>query len=152
MTSRAFYALHDTRTPVAGGRGGDESQRGLQPVRLRAVFERAGWLPHGGLALANSLATALEMAALLVLLRRRLKGLEGSAVWLGVSKALLAAAVMGAVVAGWLRLAGDWPAAVQALGGLLLGAGSYAGMALALKMPEVKSLTGAVLRRLKRSG
>ena len=40
-------------------------------------LQRIGWMPHGGLALANSLATAIEAPVLLVLMRRRLAGLTG---------------------------------------------------------------------------
>ena len=39
--------------------------------------------PHGGLALANSLATALEMVGLLLLMRRRLNGLDGGSILAG---------------------------------------------------------------------
>ncbi|MBI4769781.1 MAG: murein biosynthesis integral membrane protein MurJ, partial [Chloroflexi bacterium] len=64
ILSRAFYALHDTRTPVAVGAVAMSLNVALSLLFAR-LFERAGWLPHGGLALANSLATALETAALL---------------------------------------------------------------------------------------
>lgn len=34
-------------------------------------------MPHGGLALANSFATALEATALFIFMRKRLNGIEG---------------------------------------------------------------------------
>ena len=75
ILARAFYALHDTKTPVLVG----VAAMGLNMVfslGFARLFAQIGWLPLGGLALANSLATALEAAALLILMRRRLGGLN----------------------------------------------------------------------------
>ncbi|HEX9013900.1 MAG TPA: murein biosynthesis integral membrane protein MurJ, partial [Anaerolineaceae bacterium] len=83
---RAFYSLHDTKTPVLVG----ASAMGLNvflSLGFAALFRSLGWMPHGGLALANSLATALEMAAALVLLRRRLNGLGGDQLATGLAQA-----------------------------------------------------------------
>ena len=77
IAARAFYALQDTRTPVVVGAGAMALNVGLS-LGLAWAFSRWGWMPHGGLALANSLATALECLVLLVLLRRRTGGLEGA--------------------------------------------------------------------------
>jgi peptidoglycan biosynthesis protein MviN/MurJ (putative lipid II flippase) len=59
-----------------------------------------GWMPHGGLALGNSLATFLEMLVLLYLMRRRLAGLEGTAILNAVAKSALAVGGMGLVLLG----------------------------------------------------
>jgi len=48
----------------------------LFSVGFALLFAEIGWMPLGGLALANSLATALEAIALLVMMRRRLGGLH----------------------------------------------------------------------------
>ena len=69
------------------------------------LFTQIGWMPHGGLALANSLATALESIALLYLMRRKLQGLEGKTIWQGVLKALIASAAMAAGLLLWLHFA-----------------------------------------------
>jgi putative peptidoglycan lipid II flippase len=71
IVTRTFYALHDTLTPVLIGVGA----MGINVV-LSLILIRS--LAHGGLALANSTATILEMVGLLLLIRRRLEGLEGS--------------------------------------------------------------------------
>ena len=76
IVSRAFYALHDTKTPVFVGVAAMSLNVGLSYL-FSFLFARAGWMPHGGLALANSLATFLEMGALLFFMRRRLIGIEG---------------------------------------------------------------------------
>jgi putative peptidoglycan lipid II flippase len=73
---RAFYALHDTRTPVFVGILAMLANITLS-LGLMSLFGGLGWMPHGGLALANSLATTGEMVILLYLIRQRLGGLEG---------------------------------------------------------------------------
>jgi putative peptidoglycan lipid II flippase len=75
VLTRAFYAQHDTRTPVIVG----AIAMGLNVIfsfAFSALFENIGWMPHGGLALANSLATALEVTALLIIMRTRLNGIN----------------------------------------------------------------------------
>ncbi|HEX9386759.1 MAG TPA: murein biosynthesis integral membrane protein MurJ, partial [Anaerolineales bacterium] len=76
VLTRAFYAQHDTKTPVIIG----TIAMGLNVVfsfAFARLFVQIGWMPHGGLALANSLATALEATALFIFMRRRLNGIEG---------------------------------------------------------------------------
>ena len=77
IVSRAFYAMHDTKTPVLVGTVAMSLNLAFSFL-FSAWFERLGWMPHGGLALANSLATALEMVGLLYFMRRRLDGLRSA--------------------------------------------------------------------------
>jgi len=74
ILSRAFYALHDTKTPVIVGTIA-MALNALFSFAFVALFSRIGWMPHGGLALANSFATALEAVALFVVMRKRLNGI-----------------------------------------------------------------------------
>ncbi len=74
VLSRAFYALQDTKTPVFVGIGA-MSLNILFSLVFSVLFMSIGWLPFGGLALANSIATGLETAVLLVIMRKRLQGL-----------------------------------------------------------------------------
>jgi putative peptidoglycan lipid II flippase len=136
---RAFYALHDTKTPVAIGVAAMGLNVALSLV-LVVAFQAAGWLPFGGLALSNSLATTAEMAVLLALLRRRMDGLEGRRLLASLARIALAAATMGAVVAAaawWLQDASAWLLAGVAL---LVGAGSYVGISLALGASEPRAI------------
>ena len=146
VVSRAFYALHDTRTPVMVG----AVAMGLN-IAFSLVFSRLftywGWMPHGGLALANSLATALEMSALLVLMRRRLHGLEGHRLGVVLWQSALAALVMGLAVQGWLNLATHMGRAVSLAGGLLIGVVFYALVIYLLRVPELRSLTAIIKAR-----
>ena len=75
----------------------------------------------GGLALANSLATALEALGLLVLMRRRLEGLPLGALAKGALQAAAAALAMGLAVWGWMRLVPGSSAWLVAGGGVALG-------------------------------
>jgi putative peptidoglycan lipid II flippase len=148
ILARAFYALHDTRTPVAVGAAA-MSLNILFSFAFLALFRRLGWLPHGGLALANSLATTLEMTGLLLLMRRKLGGLDGRYVWGGTLRALLAALVMGTALAGWLTLGETLPSWLSAGGGMLLGGGVYGLVVWALGVSEARTLLQAAWRRLR---
>jgi putative peptidoglycan lipid II flippase len=115
-----------------------------------ALFERIGWMPHGGLALANSLATALESVALVILMSRRLKGLEGGYVWKGIGISVIGTVLMAAVVVGWSLLFATSSRLVLVFGALGLGVAVYGGLMWALKMPELMGMVRALVGKLKR--
>jgi len=146
LVSRAFYALQNTRTPVIVG----ALAMGLNvafSLIFSAWFARQGLQPHGGLALANSLATGLECLALLFLMRRRLGGLDLGRLRPGLAASLIASVGMGAGLWGWLQLTGDRPAWLVALVGVALGGLLYWAAALLLRAPEARQLPGLLLRR-----
>lgn len=149
ILARAFYAMHDTRTPVLVG----ATAMGLNVVfsiLFAALFSAWGWMPHGGLALGNSLATALEAAVLLGLMSRRLEGLEGRSLLKAVLQAGAATLGMSAAIAAWLNLSAGQAAWVAALGGVGLGGGIYGLLALLFGMPEIRQVLGAIQRRIRR--
>jgi len=148
IISRSFYALNDTRTPVAVGVGAMALNLGLS-LLLASLFQRIGWMPHGGLALANSLATFLEAGVLLAVMRHRLNGLQGEKVLRGVFKALLATVGMSAVLVGWLALARGWGSAVITLGGIAISLPVYAGLLGLLRTEELGMLREGVGRLLR---
>jgi putative peptidoglycan lipid II flippase len=136
---RAFYAMHDTRTPVAVGIGAMGLNVALSLAFIGA-FQAVGWMALGGLALSNSLATTLEMVVLMAILRRRLNGLEGRRMARSLARIAVSAAVM-AVVAGvvaWM-LAGSSGLLV---GGLAVVAGvvAYVGVSLLLGASEPRAV------------
>lgn len=147
VLARAFYALHDTKTPVLVGVVA-MSLNVVFSFAFSALFERVGWMPHGGLAAANSLATALETGGLLFLMRRRLDGLEGKRVLQGLVAAVLGSGVMGVVLGLWMWLAGDRSPVWVLVGGVALGGAVYAGMMTVLRVAEVRQMVGLVRRRL----
>lgn len=157
IVSRAFYALHDTKTPVLVGAAAMTFNICLsilfagwyiQGSHFPGLFTQIGWAPHGGLALANTIATTLEMAALLFLMRRRLYGLQGVRILKGFGAALASAVVMGAALYGWtIGLTGKsvW---LIGLGGVVLGVGVYGALIAWMRVPELQSLAAAIRRRL----
>jgi putative peptidoglycan lipid II flippase len=147
LLARAFYALHDTRTPVAIGII-VMSLNVLFSLAFSALFTRLGWPPHGGLALANTLATALEAVGLLVFMRRRLHGLEGRRILQGSLQALAASLVMGLGLAAWLRFSGALPVWLVVGGGLVVGGLLFGLVVLALKNAEALALLRLLKRRL----
>jgi putative peptidoglycan lipid II flippase len=97
IVTRAFYALQDTRTPVAVA--------GIAMVAnlSLALLLRPG-LGHGGLALALSTASGLEAALLLILARRRLGGLEESQLAASTIRSLAGAAVLAFALVPTVRV------------------------------------------------
>jgi putative peptidoglycan lipid II flippase len=147
IVSRAFYALHDTKTPVLVGVVAMSLNVAFS-LTFPGMFARYGWMPHGGLALANSLATALEMVALLWLMRRRLAGLESRYVLGGTGKSVLATAAMSAALWWWLGFTAGSSVWLVALGGIALGGAVYGGLMWLLRVEEVGALLGYAKRRM----
>ncbi len=146
---RAYYALHDTLTPVIVG---------VAAMLLNIVLSLwwVNLLSYGGLALANSVATALEMLALIWLLRPRLGGLNLRVLVPSILRSLGATAVMAWAVWGWLAwlesggvdagwLAGGW---LAALGGMALAGAVYVGASLLLGSPELNMVRQMIAGRL----
>ncbi len=170
VLARAFYALRDTVTPVAIAVGGMLLNVVLSLILIRVIQGQHSdfgplvnplrslslWIipvgqgPFGGLALANTLATTVESGALWLLLRRRLKGLDDRHVLGLAARTLLASLAMGAVVLLTTGLAGNRsPLLVLGLG-TVVGLVSFELFALALRLPEARSLPSMLLRRVRR--
>jgi putative peptidoglycan lipid II flippase len=147
IVTRAFYALHDTRTPVVAGVLAMLANIGLS-LGLMSLFDSAGWMPHGGLALANSLATTAEMAVLVYLIGQRLGGLKGrwllSAIWrMGV--ACLAMLIGVVVLEGMFAGAPAWALCISSM---IVGGGIYGLVTLLLGSEEPLALMRALRRRI----
>ncbi|MCC7353136.1 MAG: murein biosynthesis integral membrane protein MurJ [Anaerolineae bacterium] len=140
IVARAFYALHDTRTPVLVGLAAM-----LGNVFLSLLLIRP--LGYGGLALANTLATTGEMAVLLWLIRGRLAGLEERRLGATVLRGVLASGALALVLAGWMNRMGGESALIVGAGGLALGALVYGGTAFVVGAEEVKEALRLVRRK-----
>jgi putative peptidoglycan lipid II flippase len=151
IVTRAFYALRDTKTPVIIG---------VAAMALNLVFSLVcsswfaslGWMPHGGLALANTVATFLEMAGLLVLIRRRLGGLEGRSIWLATGQAVLATAGMSLMVVLWMGWMQNQSAVTNTLGAVALGGLAYVVLMGILGVPEVRKGLSLVRALIEKRG
>jgi putative peptidoglycan lipid II flippase len=150
IISRAFYALHDTKTPVFLLVISMTLNLGFS-LLFTTLFKNIGWMPHGGLALANSLATTIEMIGLLWVMRRRLKGLEGQAILQVVRQSLIAVLGMGAVLWAWLAFTPALPNPVIALGGVAVGGGVYVLLLALMGVRELRmvwTLRKSLLQRI----
>lgn len=149
VLTRAFYAQQDTKTPVIIG----TIAMGLNVVFslwFSNVFAQIGWFPLGGLALANSLATALEAMTLFIFMRRRLNGIEGKSIANSAWRVALSALGMGVGLGWWIRSTLGQTRWLVALGGVAVGGVVYLLGVVILKVPEVLSLLDAVKRTLSR--
>jgi len=147
VLARTFYALHDTKTPVIVGVFA-MSLNVVFSFWFSDIFNRIGWMPHGGLALANSLATALEMVVLLVLMRRRLGGIQGRRLFQGVGSAALGAVGMSLALWAWMSQMGAGAPWVVVTGGILIGGTVYGVVIASLRVPEMQHLIRIGMSRL----
>lgn len=150
VLTRAFYAQQDTKTPVTIG----VIAMGLNVVFsiwFSKWFEANGLLPLGGLAFANSLATALEAIALFVVMRKRLNGIEGNHILRGAIPALIGASIMGLSIFALLTYAKTLNLLLLVTIGITLGAVIYFGILFILRVPELNMIINGITRRLKRN-
>jgi len=139
IVTRAFYSLHDTRTPVLIGAGAMILNIILSLLLIRPLL-------HGGLALANSVATIIETSVLLVILRGRLGGVDGQRLLRSVAKTSLAALVMGFGVYWFVGLSQGSHILIRGGGAIVLGGTLYLAMSLLLRSEEVSALRRILLR------
>ncbi len=144
VVTRGFYALRDTLRPVALAVVSMGVNIALS-VGLSAAFAQWGWMPFGGVALANSLATILETAALWLLLQRREPSLSSQTLLQALVRAGGASGAMGLVLLGWRALLGDNGASAALA--VPLGVGVYAATAWLLGSAEVRWVAQQVERR-----
>lgn len=147
VLTRAFYAQQDTQTPVMVGAIAMGLNVGFS-FGFSAWFQRMGWMPHGGLALANSLATALEAATLFFIIRRRLGGIEGRLLLDGGMRIGAAAFGMGFALMVWIQLTAGLNPWLSGLGGAAVGGLVYALGVVLLKIPEIRSALILIRRKI----
>lgn len=144
---RCFYSIEDTRTPV---------RVACAAVAVNIALDFALMVPlkHGGIALATSVSSCLNLSLLLWLLRRRVGALGLRRV--GRSLARIIAATTAMAAAAWAAHRGISAfAAGEGVGARSLGvfiplaAGiiAYAGTALATGAPELGELRHEFARR-----
>lgn len=143
---RAFYALHNTWTPVIVGVG-------AMVLNILLGIWWVNYWQHGGLALANSVATTLEALLLLFMLKKLMQGIEAGRLADSVLRSLGAALIMAAALYGfgrWLPLHGalGW---LWTLLALVVGLLIYAIAAGLLRHPELLQVQNLVMGRLRRN-
>lgn len=139
LVARAFYALHDTRTPMLAG---------LASIALNLTLLmslRSFGLAGVGLAYVSS--SVLNLVILLSVLGGRLSQLQADDVLKGLRPMVVASLVAGAAAYGTLRLVAPLVDMdtfvgifVQGASAGLLGVVSYFALALVMRLPEVEFL------------
>lgn len=141
-----FYSLKDTVTPVWVA-----FVSFVANVIFCVIF--AGPLGPGGLALATSLSSAINMAALFIILRRKFGAFGGRSILVSGLKSLAASAVMGGGIYLLMYRSGisvetQWVRALLVGGCVAVGAVSYVVMSLMMRVPEVSFLKDFFKRRV----
>ena len=120
VLTRGFYALSDTRTPVA-------LALLAMAINLALAWALLGPLEQGGLALALSLSTLVEALLLFELLRRRLGSIGERGVGVSVSQTAAASVALSLVLAVcWLLWETGTENALHALAVIALAAAAGA--------------------------
>jgi putative peptidoglycan lipid II flippase len=148
VVTRGFYALKDTARPVALAVASMALNIALS-VALADAFARAGWMPFGGVALANAIATTLETVALYWILARREPGIATRTIVLALGKAAVASVAMGLVLVAWLAVMGS--GAFATVAALVIGGLVYFAAAFALRSDEARFATQLIKRRVSPS-
>jgi len=149
VTSRAFYALHDTKTPVFVGVGAMLANLGLSFV-FSGIFSRLGWMPHGGLALANSTATAVESVILLVLMKRKLVGIQGKRIMIIILQSAIASATMGVVIWGFAHFMSNQHLFLRTGMSIVVGGAVYFFILIILKTSELREVYSLIRKKYGR--
>lgn len=146
----AFYALHDTRTPV-------KAAVVSMAVNVTLNLMLMGPLGHGGLALATAVASMVNLGLLLRPLAGRLGSLEGRRLAQVVGRAVLASlpvAALSVLVAAWplWASAGEMGAKVIILAiSIVVSVACYLLAQWAMGSEEARLVLDLVRRRVRRS-
>lgn len=154
VTTRGFYSLQDTKTPV---------KIGFVTVILNFLLSLAflNWtdLGAGGLAFAYSLSSIFNMVLALGILGKRLGTLVDSRLWTTLAKSTLASLIMGmsafytaSFIETRLAMTSKLGQLLQTFGAIGVGVLVYAVLSLVLKMEETQWILGLLKRKLKTRG
>jgi putative peptidoglycan lipid II flippase len=143
-----FYALKDTRTPVI------MATLSITANVILGIF-LMGPMAHGGLALATSLSSVLNLVLLVLALRRRIISTGWGRIGQSIGKSMVCALIMGGIVwilgralffgslyqIGAIRLG-------LCLGGIIvIGVLTFAVVARSLKMAEISMMMPLISKR-----
>ena len=144
ILTRAFYGMHDTRTPVI---------LGILSLVLNLILSLTliGPMHIAGLALANTIAAMAEMTLLSITLRSRLGGLDDRRILATTLKTIVAALAMALGVWEFLNRTEGLGSVVRGISGIFLGGGIFFAVAWLLRIEELRMLLAMLKRRRSRS-
>ena len=139
-----FYSMKDTRTPVATAIVAMVSNVILNLILMR-------YLQLGGIALATALSSAINLALLMLLLRRRIGSFVDTGFLRSLLKTVACAVIMMAVcwsVSRLLELSLDtthlYVRCIQVGGAVMAGLVTFVGCCMLLKSDELRHARGMV--------
>jgi putative peptidoglycan lipid II flippase len=144
-----FYSLQDTTTPV---------KTAVVSLLVNIVLSilLMGPMRHGGLALATSIASAVNLTLLILALRRRLGRIGARGILESVFRSAACAVAMGAIIglvgvwAGPKCSGSSWCLLVWVFGSVGAGTILYGGLAYLLKCRELSTVIDMVGRSLSK--
>ena len=149
IVAATFFALKDTRTPMVMASVSILANIGLGIILMKP-------LAHAGLALATSLASVLNLALLVLALRKKL----GSLGWRGIAQSALktlgSALAMGATVwvAAKVLIPAQGASFIALLSGVMVsvaaGLAIFAGISYGIKSPEMGHMLAEIKTGIKR--
>ncbi len=148
--SRAFYALKNTKIPVAVA---------VLSIAVNVVMSvvLVRYMAQGGLALAYSVAGIFNMVVLIVLLNVKVGDIGSWGLLKSTVQTIFISGVMGCAVwaltalcESFLPLASKLAQMVEIALAIGVGAALYAVLSLLLKMPEAEQIMRIIRRRLHR--
>src|SRR5579884_387848 len=150
IISRGFYALQDSRTPVIVGTA-------VTVIFIPLNWLLMRWMSYEGLALATSIAATIHMLTMLILLRARLRGIEGGRLLASLARIVaaslvtaLACRVVRDLIQHRLSLHAGMSVTAQAFVTLsvclLVSVVVYGALAVVLQMDEWQMLRSRLLR------
>lgn len=150
VVSQAFYSLQDTKTPVRIAMLALAANIVLSALLIQTPLQ------HGGLALANSLAAALNLTLLTKRFRKKIGRMDGRRIFSSLTKIVPASMVMG-IIGWWVARNPLWDGPGNTLIKMLwLGAAMAASVLFyvsamgAMKSEELSFLWGIVKRKGRR--
>jgi putative peptidoglycan lipid II flippase len=150
ILASTFYALQDTSTPVK--------------IAVLSLFGKIvlslllmGPMRHGGLALATSLASGINLLLLIWALKKRLGRIGGRDMVRSAGKAVAAAVLMGIIIVVATQRIwtpgtwGIWGLLISVFGAVSGGAVIYLGLACLFRCPEVVTVMDMVKTSIRRT-
>ena len=148
---QAFYALQDTKTPVATA-----IVAVFANILLSFSFVRWTSMAHGGLALATSLAAMLNISLLTWQLRKKIGRMDGRRIFESLMKIIPTSLAMG-VIGWWVSINPVWDKGgntlvkAQLLGGGIAGSMTFYLVAMCILRSEELKFMWEMVRK-KRQG
>jgi putative peptidoglycan lipid II flippase len=147
---RAFYAMQDSRTPALVNIGCVAINTGANVLFFHLLGVK-------GLALGHATAYTFGAVVLTLIIRRRLGGLDGRQVIGGLGRVVIAGVVTAGAAYGTSELLGSLVGTetlleqtVQVLGSVVVGLLVFVGMALLLRIEDLRQVVGMVAGRFRR--